>query len=86
MAHMATISSKGQLVIPAALRNELGLKPGVRVRIRRQGKGLHIERGSLEAVLALRGKYAGLPLEDDLAELRREEEARLEAIHERLRS
>ena len=86
MAHMATISSKGQMVIPAALRNELGLKPGARVRIRRQGKGLHVEAGGHEAILALRGKYAGLPLEEDLAELRRESEARLEAANERLRS
>jgi AbrB family looped-hinge helix DNA binding protein len=79
MAYMATISSKGQLVIPAALRKELGLKPGVHVRVRKQGKGLHIESGSYEAVLALRGKYAGLPLEDDLAELRREDEGKLQA-------
>jgi AbrB family looped-hinge helix DNA binding protein len=74
MAQTATISSKGQLVIPAKLRRELGFKPGVRVVFKKQGNGLHIERGSYEAVLALRGKYAGLPLEADLAESRRQDE------------
>lgn len=90
MAHTATISSKGQLVIPAKLRDELGFKPGVRVIFRKQGKGLHIEPGSYEAVLALRGKYAGLPLEEDLAKSRREDEEKsekkLKALHENLRS
>lgn len=90
MAHTATISSKGQLVIPAKLRDELGFKPGVRVIFRKQGKGLHIEPGSYETVLALRGKYAGLPLEEDLAKSRREDEEKsekkLKALHENLRS
>lgn len=90
MAHTATISSKGQLVIPAKLRDELGFKPGVRVIFRKQGKGLHIEPGSYEAVLALRGKYAGLPLEEDLAKSRREDEEKsekkLKALYENLRS
>jgi AbrB family looped-hinge helix DNA binding protein len=80
MAHMATVSSKGQLVIPAKLREELGFKPGVRVVFKKQGRGLHIEPGTYEAVLALRGKYAGLPLEEDLAEERRKWDERLEAM------
>jgi len=41
---------------------------------------LFIEPGSYEAVLALRGKYAGLPLEEDLAEERRKWDERLEAM------
>ncbi len=43
MTASAVMSSKGQLVIPAKLRKELGLKPGVRVVIRKQGNGLLIE-------------------------------------------
>jgi AbrB family looped-hinge helix DNA binding protein len=78
MAQMATISSKGQLVIPAKLRKELGLKPGIRVVFRRQGKGLHIEAGTYEAVLALRGKYAGIGLEESFAEDRRRDEEKAE--------
>ncbi len=80
MADSAVISSKGQLVIPAKLRKEFGLKAGVRVVFKKQGKGLLIEPGSYEAVLALRGKYAGLPLEEDLAEERRKWDERLEAM------
>ena len=90
MAQMATISSKGQLVIPATLRKELGLKPGIRVVFRKQGKGLHIEPGTYEAVLALRGKYAGTGLEESFAEDRRRDEEKadkkLKALHEDLRS
>lgn len=80
MAHMATISTKGQVVIPAELREELGLKPGVKVVFKKSGKGLHIEPRGLEAVLALCGKYAQYPLEDDLIEERRKWDERLEAM------
>jgi AbrB family looped-hinge helix DNA binding protein len=90
MAQIATISSKGQLVIPARLRDELGLKPGVRVIFKRQGNGLHIEPGSYAAVLALRGKYAGIGLEESFVEDRRRDEEKtekkLKAHHENLRS
>jgi AbrB family looped-hinge helix DNA binding protein len=86
MTHTSTVSSKGQLVIPAQLRKELGFKPGVRVAIKRHGRGLHIEARSYESVLALQGKYAGLPLESDLAEARKQDEAKLEALYESLRS
>jgi hypothetical protein len=51
---------------------------------------LLIEPGAYEAVLALRGKYAGLPLEADLAETRRQDEKKAEkkmkALYESLRS
>ena len=90
MAQMVTISSKGQLVIPAKLRKELGFKPGIRVTVRKQGKGVHIEPNSYEAVMALCGKYAGLPLQKDLAEARRQDEEKserkLKALYENLRS
>ena len=32
-----TVSSKGQMVIPAAIREELGIEPGTRVAVRREG-------------------------------------------------
>jgi AbrB family looped-hinge helix DNA binding protein len=86
MAHSAIMSSKGQLVIPAKLREELGLKAGVRVVFKRQGKGLLLETGSYEAVLALQGKYAGAHLEEDLAESRRLDEEKLEALYESVRA
>jgi AbrB family looped-hinge helix DNA binding protein len=80
------MSSKGQLVIPAKLREELGFKPGVRVVIRKQGRGLLIEPGGYEAVMALRGKYAGLGLEKILAEARRQDEEKLKSRNENLHS
>jgi AbrB family looped-hinge helix DNA binding protein len=90
MASSAVMSSKGQLVIPAKLRKELGLKPGVRVIFKKQGKGLLIESGSYEAVMALCGKYAGIGLEESFAEDRRlekeREENKFEALYESLRS
>jgi AbrB family looped-hinge helix DNA binding protein len=89
MASSAVMSSKGQLVIPANLRKELGFKPGVRVVFKKQGKGLLIESGAYEAVLALRGKYAGLGLEESFAEDRRQEreleDKKLKAFYEDLR-
>jgi AbrB family looped-hinge helix DNA binding protein len=36
------ISTKGQIVLPAAVRKALGLKPGMRVEIRVEGKGARI--------------------------------------------
>jgi AbrB family looped-hinge helix DNA binding protein len=89
MASSAVMSSKGQLVIPAKLREEVGFKPGVRVVFKKQGKGLLIESGAYEAMLALRGKYAGLGLEESFAEYRREEreleDRKQKALYEKLR-
>jgi len=36
------ISTKGQIVLPAAVRKAPGLKPGMRVDIRVEGKGARI--------------------------------------------
>ena len=83
MEHVyATLSSKGQLVIPAALRESLGLEPGTRVAIRQEGERLILEPQTLAAKLRLidemRGCTAGLPsgtemlLEDRRLERKRE--------------
>ncbi len=86
MAASSVVSSKGQIVIPAPLRRELGLKPGTRLFFAREGSKLVIESDSLEKVLALCGKYKGLPLEEDLREFKADEERRLQAKYEDLRS
>lgn len=39
----ATISTKGQLVIPAELRDELGLEPGTKVLLQKVGTKLEME-------------------------------------------
>lgn len=80
MARMATISSKGQLVIPAELRKKYRLKAGSRVVVEDQGGEIRIKPNFYEALLALRGKYAQYPLEEDLLEERRKWDERLESM------
>lgn len=80
MAHSTVMSSKGQLVIPIELREELGFKPGVRVFFRRQGNGLRIETDARETLDLLCGKYAGHRLEEEFAKERRKWEEQLEAL------
>jgi AbrB family looped-hinge helix DNA binding protein len=79
----ATVSSKGQLVIPAAFRESLGIEPGTRVAIRQEGTRLILEPETLAAKLRkiheLRGITAGGPsmTGELLEDRRREREAEL---------
>lgn len=75
----ATVSSKGQLVIPAEMREALGIEPGTRVAIRQEGQELILSPATREAarlVLArLRGMTAGGPsMTDELIQDRRAED------------
>ena len=65
------VSTKGQIVLPAAVRKALGLKPGMRVEIRVEGKGARItpaparntaKLSEIQAIL----KYSGprVPIND----------------------
>jgi AbrB family looped-hinge helix DNA binding protein len=77
----ATVSTKGQLVIPASIREELGIEPGTRVAIRREGPEVVLKPETLTAKLAMikkmRGITAGGPtLCDELLEDRRLERER----------
>jgi AbrB family looped-hinge helix DNA binding protein len=58
------MSSKGQVVIPADLRRELGFKAGSELVFSRQEDKLVISRPDWAAIEALCGKYAGLFLEE----------------------
>jgi len=80
MAHLVTISSKGQLVIPAELRRKYKLKAGSRVALDDQGGEIRIKPNPFDELLALRGKYAQYPLEEDLMEERRKWDERLESM------
>ncbi|MGA3033626.1 MAG: AbrB/MazE/SpoVT family DNA-binding domain-containing protein [Terracidiphilus sp.] len=79
----ATVSTKGQLVIPMAIREELGIKPGTRIAIRQEGPEIILKPQSLEAELrrikAMRGYTAGGPSGTDilLEDRRREREREL---------
>lgn len=80
MTQMATISSKGQLVIPAELRKKYRLKAGSRVAFDDIGGEIRIKPNPYDALLALRGKFAQFPLEQDLLEERRKWDERLESM------
>ena len=80
MAQMGTISSKGQLVIPAELRKKYRLKAGSRVAFEDVGGEIRIKPNPYDALLALRGKFAQFPLEQDLLEERRKWDERLESM------
>ncbi|HEX4758545.1 MAG TPA: AbrB/MazE/SpoVT family DNA-binding domain-containing protein [Terracidiphilus sp.] len=76
-----TVSSKGQLVIPAAIREELGIEPGTRVAVRLEGTKVILEPETLAMKLRkikeMRGIAAGKPsLCDELLEDRRRERER----------
>jgi AbrB family looped-hinge helix DNA binding protein len=57
------VSSKGQMVIPAAIRAELGIAPGTRVSVRVEGTRVILEADTLAAKLRrideMRGITAG---------------------------
>ncbi len=69
-------TAKGQLVIPAKLRRELGIRPGQRLAIRREGSRLVIDPLEGSIARSLRGAFRDLPLLEDLKEERRIERER----------
>jgi AbrB family looped-hinge helix DNA binding protein len=74
----AKVSSKGQLVIPSAIRESLGIEAGTRVAIHVEGTRVILEPETLAAKLRLikelRGLTAGGPsMTDELLEDRRRE-------------
>lgn len=51
------LSTKGQLVIPARLRKALNLRPGDKVEMILEGRGLVLRRESQRAAKLKRGKF-----------------------------
>jgi AbrB family looped-hinge helix DNA binding protein len=64
MATTATISSKGQLVIPADLRKKYGLKAGSKVSINDREGHFTVTPNPFDALLSLRGCLSHI--EEDL--------------------
>ena len=58
-AHTATISSKSQITIPAAVRDALGLSAGDKIDFIRSQNGFEIVPRR-QSVMTLHGKYAHL--------------------------
>lgn len=76
-----TVSSKGQMVIPAEIRAQLGIEPGTRVAVHVEGSRVILEPATravkLQLIEQLRGCTAGGPSGSDLLiEERRRERAR----------
>jgi len=52
----ATVTSKGQVTVPKAIRERLGLKPGSTIVFEEDKTGIHVRRPSRREALA---KWAG---------------------------
>ncbi|MBF6594462.1 MAG: AbrB/MazE/SpoVT family DNA-binding domain-containing protein [Thermaceae bacterium] len=76
MSKTMTVGPKGQVVIPAEMRAELGLKPGDQVVLDLvEGEGAITLTARRERLRRLRGKYAGLEgsMAEELHNERREQ-------------
>lgn len=72
MTQITTVSTKGQLVIPAAMRESLGIKPGTRIAVRTDGSRIVLEPVSKDLIRKLRGITKGGPsMADELQKERR---------------
>ena len=63
---LVRLSSKGQLVIPKAIRQALDLKPGTRFQVRMREDQIILEPIQASGIDALYGKYADADLLHDL--------------------
>jgi AbrB family looped-hinge helix DNA binding protein len=71
MPSTATISTKGQIVIPANLRKRYRLQEGTTIVFQEERGRLILEPSNYEAIYALQGSLREFPLEADLEEERR---------------
>jgi len=72
MTQITTVSTKGQLVIPSAMRESLGIKPGTRIAVRTDGSRIVLEPVSKDLIRKLRGITKGGPsMADELQKERR---------------
>jgi AbrB family looped-hinge helix DNA binding protein len=58
---ITTVSSKGQFVIPAEIRESLGIEPGTRISVTLKDSRIVLEPVSEELVDRTRGLFAGKP-------------------------
>lgn len=63
---LTSLSVKGQVVIPKSLRETLGLRPGDRFIVSREGEAIILKPIKKEVAARLYGKYKGLELLADL--------------------
>ena len=77
---LTRLSSKGQLVIPKAVRQALGLRTGARLHVRIVEGKILLEPVALSPIAALYGKYADVDFLTDLEAEHRRELEREEAL------
>ena len=58
---ITTVSTKGQFVIPAEMRESLGIKPGTRIAVTQDGSRIVLEPVSEALVDKTRGMFRGKP-------------------------
>lgn len=73
---VSNVSTKGQIVIPAAIREEMGLVPGTRVAIERQGDTIVLRPVTEAFIRSLRGCFRGAGLEELRERLHRDDKYR----------
>jgi AbrB family looped-hinge helix DNA binding protein len=66
MTQITKVSTKGQFVIPAEMREQLKIGPGTRIAVTLQGTRIVLEPVSEKLVDATRGMLAGGPSLDRL--------------------
>jgi len=73
MSSTVTVSSKGQLTLPSAIRSALGIRKGTRLRIELEGDEVRLRpvRALSEARGALKNLVRGKDMLDELRELRK---------------
>ena len=86
MGHMVTVSSKGQVVIPAEVRKRLRIKGGTKLSLIEANGEIRMKPNSFDALLALRGclKNVKEDVEGWLMDERRKEREREEAKYKEL--
>lgn len=71
---ITTMSTKGQLVIPAEMRALLGLQPGDRIALTLEDSRIILQPVNDKFVDQLRGMFAGKPsMADELQQERRQD-------------
>lgn len=71
-----TVSSKGQIAIPKAVREKMGLKEGTKLSLSVQGRSIVLRRAGLRDWRSWQGRFKGARLDQDLARQHRREIAR----------
>lgn len=75
-SHTTTISTKGQIVIPANIREDMDLKPGTRVVVIREGTRIILQPVNKQLIEELRGITAGGPSGTEMLLKERREESK----------